>query len=264
VHPARRHESMGDTRSKAKSVAQSHLTICSDRMPNMRKVPTGMLILVLLSLGVPALADLAAGQRAYAVGDYAGALREFLPLAQQGNATAQLNIGDLYNEGHAVPQDYQEAARWYRLAGEQGNAWAQLNLGVLYGKGQGVPQDYKEAAHWYRLAAEQGNAWAQSNLGVMYVEGQGLPRDAVEGTRWLRLGAEQGNVYAQSNLGLRYLNGQGVPQDYIQAHMWFNLAGASGNAEGIKNRDAVARKMTPAQIADAQRLAREWKAKTNK
>ncbi|MGA2435349.1 MAG: SEL1-like repeat protein, partial [Bryobacteraceae bacterium] len=60
-------------------------------------------------------------------------------------------------------------------------------------------------------------------------------------------------------LGLMYAKGQGVPQDYIQAHMWFNLAGASGNADAIKERDAIGSKMTPDQIAEAQRLAREWK-----
>jgi TPR repeat protein len=53
--------------------------------------------------------------------------------------------------------------------------------------------------------------------------------------------------------------GYGVPQDYAQAHMWFNLAGASGDADAIKKRDTIARKMTPDQIAEAQRLAREWK-----
>ena len=61
-----------------------------------------------------------------------------------------------------------------------------------------------------------------------------------------------------------YDQGQGVPQDYIQAHMWFNLAGASGDADGIKERDAIAGKMTPDQIAEAQRLAREWKPTATK
>ena len=60
-----------------------------------------------------------------------------------------------------------------------------------------------------------------------------------------------------------YANGQGVPQDYVQAHMWYNLAGASGDAEGAKNRDLIAQKMTPAQVAEAQRLAREWKPKSS-
>ncbi len=56
-----------------------------------------------------------------------------------------------------------------------------------------------------------------------------------------------------------YMNGTGVTQDYVQAHMWFNLAAVKGDETATKNRDIVAKKMTPAQIAAAQRLAREWK-----
>ena len=63
---------------------------------------------------------------------------------------------------------------------------------------------------------------------------------------------------AQCNLGVMYYNGEGVPQDYVQAHMWFNLAASKGDENGRKNRDIVAKKMTPTQIAEAQRLAREW------
>jgi TPR repeat protein len=96
----------------------------------------------------------------------------------------------------------------------------------------------------------------------MYAHGQGVPQDYKEAVKWYRLSAEQGNAHAQFNLGQMYYQGQGVTQDYIQAHMWFNLAGASGDADSIKNRDAVANKMTPEQIAEAQRLAREWKPKT--
>ena len=112
---------------------------------------------------------------------------------------------------------------------------------------------------WYRLAAEQCDALAQCNLGYMYDTGRGVPQDYKEALRWYRLAAEQGFASAQFNLGLMYDTGQGVPQDCVQAHMWFNLAGAAGDPDGVKNRDIVTAKMTPAQIAEAQRLAREWK-----
>ncbi len=84
--------------------------------------------------------------------------------------------------------------------------------------------------------------------------------------KWYRKAAEQGNDSAQFNLGVMYTKGRGVPQDYVQAHMWYNLA-AAGSPPGedrdsaAKNRDIVAERMTPAQIAEAQRLAREWKPK---
>ncbi len=80
--------------------------------------------------------------------------------------------------------------------------------------------------------------------------------------KWYRKAAEQGNADAQTTLGVMYANGEGVPEDFIQAHMWFNLAAAQGNELGRENRDIVAERMTPAQVAEAQRLAREWKPTT--
>ena len=178
----------------------------------------------------PAEADFNAGVAAYKQGDYATALREWHPLAKQGNAKAQSNLGVMYYNGQGVTQDYAEAVKWYSKGAEQGNAKAQYNLGVMYDKGQGVPQDYAEAVRWYSKGAEQGNAGAQNNLGVMYY------------------------------------NGLGVPQDYVQAHMWYNLAASRLSPGGdrdraAKNRDIVAIWMTPAQISEAKKLAREWKPK---
>jgi hypothetical protein len=62
-------------------------------------------------------------------------------------------------------------------------------------------------------------------------------------------------------MGEMYRDGHGVPQDFILAHMWLNLATAQGNPEAEKMRDELAERMTPSQIAEAQRLAREWKPK---
>jgi len=70
--------------------------------------------------------------------------------------------------------------------------------------------------------------------------------------------AEQGDADSQNNLGFLYYHGQGVPQDYVQAHMWFNLASTQGDKDALKGREDVAKRMTPAQITEAQRLAREW------
>ena len=150
-------------------------------------------------------------------------------------------------------------ASWYRKAADQGVAQAQFNLGVKYDNGEGVPQDYAAAVSWYRKAAEQGAAYAQFNLGVKYDNGEGVPQDYAAAAGWYRKAADQGVAQAQFNLGVMYAKGQGVPQDYVQAHKWFNLAAASGNADAVKNRDFVAAKMTPAQIAEAQRLASAWK-----
>ena len=131
----------------------------------------------------------------------------------------------------------------------------------MYTEGQGVAQDYPEAVRWFRKSADQGHADAQFNLGIMYEKGQGVQQDDKEAARWCLLAADQGDAAAQLKLGAMYYEGKGVPQDYIQARMWFGLAGASGEAGGIKNQDIVAGKMTPDQIAEAQRRAREWKPK---
>ena len=108
-----------------------------------------------------------------------------------------------------------------------------------------------------------GRCRAQFNLGLMYDNGQGVPQDYSEAVKWYRLAADQGDAYAQNNLGVMYAKGQGVPQDYVLAHMWFNLSAAQGNEDAVKNRDIVAGQMTPDQLAEAQRLAREWKPSPN-
>ena len=135
-------------------------------------------------------------------------------------------------------------------------------------KGQGVPQDYAEAARWYRIAADQGHADAPYDLGLMYQKGQGVPQDYAAAMKWYRIAAEQGDADAQNNLGVMYDFGQGVPQDYVHAHKWYNLAAARYPAsenerreKAVRNRDRVERRMTAEQIAEAQRLAREWKPK---
>jgi TPR repeat protein len=132
----------------------------------------------------------------------------------------------------------------------------------MYRKGQGVVQDYAQAAAWYGKAADQGSADAQVYLGGMYEPGQGVVQDYAQAAAWYRKAAAQGSagvsLDAQLSLGKLYANGQGVKQDYVQAYMWFNLAAAKANWARDK-RDSLAAKLTPDQIEEAQRLAREWK-----
>jgi hypothetical protein len=85
----------------------------------------------------------------------------------------------LYDQGRGVPKDYSLAAQWYRKAAEQGNDSAQFNLGMDYETGQGVPQDYGQAVQWYRKAAAQGNDHAQAHLGSLYAVGRGVPQNNV-------------------------------------------------------------------------------------
>lgn len=150
---------------------------------------------VLVLLATPAAAqDLNAGVKAYERGDFSAALREWLPLAEHGRASAQFNVGQLYFLGRGVGQDYAEALKWHTLAAEQGNANAQSVLGSMYATGRGVRQDFVRAYMWHALAAENSNPG-------------------------------------------RFMRDERVA------------------------RDEVARQMTPEQIAEAQKLTRDWTAK---
>jgi TPR repeat protein len=120
--------------------------------------------------------------------------------------------------------------------------------------------EYVTALGSLRPLADKGNAAAQFTLGFMYAHGQGVPQDDAQAAKWYRLAADQGHALAQNNLGVMYANGRGVPKDAVLAYRWFNLAVAQGQADAGKNRDRVAKSMTPAQIAEAQRLPEEWDA----
>ena len=111
---------------------------------------------------------------------------------------------------------------------------------------------------WYSKAAEQGDARAQHNLDVI-AAGRGVTQDDKEAVKRYREAAEQGDAKAQFNLGVMYANGRGVTQDYIQAHKWLNLSDSQGSEDAAKGRDLVAGKMSSEQIAEAQRLASEWR-----
>ena len=127
-----------------------------------------------------------------------------------------------------------------------------------------LEKNYPLALSKYKSAAVKNNAVAQFQLGNMYNEGRGVVQDYAEAVKWYKLAAGQGFASAQHNLGFMYDNVQGVVQDYVRAHMWLNLAAAQGNANAVKNRDIVAAKMTTQQIAEAQKLARECKARNYK
>ena len=156
---------------------------------------------------------------AYKAGDYEVALKSWEPLAETGDAYAQVNLGVMYSQGHGVVQDDKEAFKWFKLAAEQGYSPGQWRLAIMYKTGTGVVQNYEEAAKLYKLVAEQGDAYAQNALGFMFS------------------------------------NGFGVPQDNVKAYLWFTVAGDSGYGHGSRYRDQIAKKMTPEDITKAQEMA---------
>ena len=130
-------------------------------------------------------------------------------------------------------------------------------LGVMYANGRGVLRDYKAAAEWFRRAAEQGVAEAQFILGQMCRTGEGVPQDYKAAAQWSRRAAEQGHADAQYNLGGMYAIGRGVPQDDVYAHMWANIAASGGDKDAVELLNLTQKEMTPSQITEAQKLARE-------
>jgi hypothetical protein len=179
--------------------------------------------------------------------------------------------------------DADSTANFNRLRQPTGSSAQELHLGVVEkhdaatealdsGHGQctsrkmkrlTVPlryvKDYSEAVKWYRLAANQGNAHALCALGSMHLKEQGVPSDYAEALKFYRLAADYGDGFAQNTLGIMYSKGELVPQEYVSAYMWLSLAAAQGVYNAEERRDRVAKKMPPAQIAEAQKLAREWK-----
>ena len=136
----------------------------------MKSSLTAICLTLVLSLGITGAAwsaDFQKGAAAAQSGDYATALREWKPLAEQGNADAQNNLGLMYANGRGVPQDYKTAVKWFRLAAEQGDPDAQGALGLLYGMGQGVPEDYVYAHMWFIVAASSGDKDAVKTLTLL-------------------------------------------------------------------------------------------------
>lgn len=174
---------------------------------------------------LPSWADFLAGEDAYVREDYVRALEEWQPLAKSGNAEAQNMLGYMYRYGQGVPQDFDQARQWYRLAADQGDARAQNNLGAMYRQGLGIPKNYEEALRWFRRAAEQGNGGAQNHLGLMYFEGEGVAKDVIQAYKWAYLSAQQ--EVEPAVLAVDFLEQQ----------------------------------LTPEQIQEAKRLAKEWTPK---
>ena len=137
--------------------------------------------------------DFEAGMQAYAKGDFAMAMKKWKPLAEDGNVSAQTNLGVMYYQGRGMDApNYPEALRWYRIAAMQGYPDAQFNLGLAHMEGKGVARDFKEAVRWYSMAGENGYLQAQIMLADMYLKGQGVAADQKEAAKWYMQAAEQG------------------------------------------------------------------------
>ena len=189
----------------------------------MRNYPRQAIVLSLLFFANSGYAaDYAKGFNAYSEGDYATALVEWQPLAEQGDSNGQFGLGLLYANGWGVDLNDDEALKWYGLAAGQGHAEAAYNLGVMSANGWGVPQSDDKAFEWYSVAADLGFPAAQISLGKMY------------------------------SIGF------GAPLDIVQAHMWYSVAALLGDFNAEFDRDELARTMSEEDVAKSEALAQAW------
>ena len=185
---------------------------------DIRKIITGLTLSLLLGNGVAVAADFDKGINAYDSGDYKTALAEWTPLAEQGHAVAQYNLGIMHDNGKGVPENDKIAVKWYTLAAEQGHAVAQYGLASMYANGAGVPLNQKTALKWHIKAAKQGNAKAQFSLAIYY-----------------------------------YIGGP-VPVSYLRSYMWTNLSEYNGNELSFW-KERITKELTSTQIVNAQEMS---------
>ena len=188
--------------------------------------------LLLLALQTANAADFDAGWKAYQSGDFATALREWQPLAEQDNPRAQFNLGVLYDEGKGAARDHATARLWWEKAAAQGDARAQHNLAQLYIAGDGVELNFPRAITWLAKSAAQGYERSQYTLGKMYLHGLGVAAEPAVAVKWLQEAGDKGLTAAQYNLGKLYRDGApGVPGNLKKAVHWFRTAAMQGHAQ---------------------------------
>jgi TPR repeat protein len=197
--------------------------------------------------------------------DFARALDWYRKAAAQGDGESMYNLGIIYAEGQGQARDFLVAGQWFNKAAE-------------HGYGFGVPDRYQEAVRWaeqvekYRPAADNGDPEAQYRLAALLygpqARARNVPHDSERAIKLYRTAAAKGHAQAMYALGVIY---QGkiaddgfIFTDYVKAHMWYNLAASRLPAgrerdQAARDRDFLARyRLTPEELAEAQRLAREW------
>ena len=200
--------------------------------------------------------------------------------AENGNSDAQYELGMKYEYGICVQKDYFKAAKYYQASALKGNHIAESNLGSLYEEGKGVLQDFSTALNWYQLSANGGFDYAQEYLGKAYLFGKLVAKDEGKALYWLKLAASRDiQPWYKSRLSKFYSEDASI-RDLVRAYAWLNLAildwfhleanmkssikiseNLLESTDAVKARDILVKQMTPQQIAEAQKLARECQAR---
>ncbi len=226
--------------------------------------PIAIFLFVLLSI---TWAYAALPEKSKPISTEPNSLQTLIDKANKGDSNAQYNLGLMYTYGKGVSEDWSEGAKWFSKAAEQGNADAQYNLGYVYINGRGLAQDSNKAIVWFKKAAERGHMASQFTLAMMYCGIGDVPKDYNEAVKWFKRAAEQGCITAQLNLaviyyeGTKYYEGLNVAKDYVEAYKWLLIAGIRDRHFEAKIKQELASKMTPDQIAEAEKRAKEFVVK---
>lgn len=190
------------------------------------------------------------------------AVKYYTLAAEQGLSQAQFQLALHYLSGDGTKVNEAEAVYWFTEAAKNGIVEAELELGRCYLSGKGLETSGIDAVKWFRKAAEHGSPAAEYYLGKCYFDGTGVSRNIQEGLERTRRAAEAGFALAQNALGNCYERGTGLEKDYLQAYKWYALAAAQDDANAPDIRVSMAKvetSLTKEQVAEAQRLAREFK-----
>jgi TPR repeat protein len=161
-----------------------------------------VLATALMALTVPVWGNYDTGWYAYTAGDFVLAHGEWLPLAKDGDARAQYQLGVMYQRGEGVDADTTEAVSWYSLVAEQGYAPSKISLARMSYTGIGVAHDHDKAAQLAEHTAKFGNTEAQFFLGALYHRGHGVHVDLIKSHMWLSLAAMRGSKLARERLAV--------------------------------------------------------------
>jgi len=242
---------------------------------NRCDLPGATLAALLVLVSIPGAAyagPLEDAEEAVRKGVYATAIPIYRSLAEKGDVSAQKRLGFFYQSGAGVKRDWVESAKWLSKAADAGDESAVVVLSFIgrywrHQEGASAPPIIYELLE---KVAKSGFAVAQFSLGVMNYPIGDPSFDAAKGNIaqalvWYRRAAEQGDTRAQVALGLAYAQGLGVAQDYIEADKWFDIAASRAKSADelldiARHHNKLAHVMTSSQIAEAQKLAREWRA----
>lgn len=172
---------------------------------------------------------------------------------KKGDGQAMGKLGMLYEIGLGVEQSHEKAVEWYEKGAKIDSRMCINNLAVMHFTGRGVDKDLDRARELFEKAAEMGGLMAMEGLGVLYSDG--VPdheTDHKKSAAWFRRAAEGGHSVSACNYALALENGLGVEEDPVEALKWYNFGVATG-VEAKKERDALAARLTPEQVNEAER-----------